>query len=516
MKPTQKYYKRSESKNTHIVIMGDSRDMATLKDEALHLVVTSPPEWPETFTSEAATPAAILESLAALTLVWRECHRVLVPGCNMCVHVRGAAPVPNPFARPVFHDAAQAISVTCTAAGFIPAGTIVWYRDPVDARKILDNAPDIPRQESPQPDNTDFILIFRKDGEPPLPDIDAASKAAFSEKERKKLFSGLWVFPGAPGEDDNPNPPFSEELPRRLIKMFSYPGETVLDPFLRDGAVLTAARDLARHSVGFETDEFYVDILQRRGMPHNVKFVNPQTPDETTLAFREKLAADSLSSMFSFLHSQQIVAAPAQPTHFVDRQPLKSDYQSERRSYNSDRYQNRQYKTENRQYINKNAPPPPEGNFITPMPEPVNPQIITPSKAPAPPKPREAVVMSFSNLDHAKLDNGSDVRLLGVLVPGEFYSRNPGIYRQAFTYLKNLVEGKKVILQDGGNRRGTTSYYLMLESGENANEMLIAAGYALADRENAHKEVRKFERLEKNARAKGLGMWTIQKTDNPR
>jgi site-specific DNA-methyltransferase (adenine-specific) len=108
----------------------------------------------------------------------------------------------------------------------------------------------------------EFILIFRKYGNQPRVRKEIKEQSKLTQEEWNQYFAGHWNFPGE--TQDKHLAMFPEELPRRLIKMFSFVGDTVLDPFLGSGTTSVAARDLSRNSIGYEINEGFLPIIEKR------------------------------------------------------------------------------------------------------------------------------------------------------------------------------------------------------------------------------------------------------------
>jgi site-specific DNA-methyltransferase (adenine-specific) len=108
----------------------------------------------------------------------------------------------------------------------------------------------------------EFILVFRKPGQAPAPSPEARRAARMTAAEWNACFLGHWTFPGARPEEHIAV--FPEELPRRLIRMFTFPGETVLDPFLGSGTTLKAAWDIGRAGIGYEIDPELLPVIRRK------------------------------------------------------------------------------------------------------------------------------------------------------------------------------------------------------------------------------------------------------------
>ena len=108
----------------------------------------------------------------------------------------------------------------------------------------------------------EYILLFKKQGNAPKPSREQKENSIMTNEEWNTYFNGHWYFPGA--KQDKHLAMFPEELPHRLIKMFSFPGETVLDPFMGSGTTALAARNLNRNSVGYEINQDFIPIIRER------------------------------------------------------------------------------------------------------------------------------------------------------------------------------------------------------------------------------------------------------------
>jgi site-specific DNA-methyltransferase (adenine-specific) len=108
----------------------------------------------------------------------------------------------------------------------------------------------------------EFILIFKKQGDAPKPSQAQKERSALSKEEWNTCFAGHWNFAGA--KQDGHLAMFPEELPARLIKMFSFSEETVLDTFLGSGTTSLAARNLRRNSVGYEINPQFIEIVKQK------------------------------------------------------------------------------------------------------------------------------------------------------------------------------------------------------------------------------------------------------------
>ncbi len=248
-------------KTSHKIIKGDSRQMNLLPDKSVHLVITSPPYWQlkDYGTDEQIGFNESYESYVNnLNLVWKECHRVLHPGCRLCINIG------DQFARSVYYGRYKVIPIRteiikfCETVGFDYMGAIIWQKvtttNTTGGATIMGSFP-YPRNGILKIDY-EFILIFKKLGTPPKPTKEQKSLSAMTKEEWNTYFSGHWNFAGV--KQNGHLAMFPEELPARLIKMFAFVGDTVLDPFLGSGTTSLAARNLGRNSVGYEISAEFI------------------------------------------------------------------------------------------------------------------------------------------------------------------------------------------------------------------------------------------------------------------
>lgn len=249
---------------SHRIIIGDSRGMMELPDRSVHLVVTSPPYWQlKDYGDEGQIGFndSYEDYINNLNLVWQECHRVLHDGCRLCVNIG------DQFARSVYYGRYKIIPIRteiikfCEAAGFDYMGAIIWQKvttcNTTGGASIMGSFP-YPRNGILKLDY-EFILVFKKYGVSPKVTDEIKEQSKMSTEEWNKYFAGHWNFPGE--KQDRHLAMFPEELPRRLIRMFSFVGDTVLDPFLGSGTTSLAAKNMKRNSVGYEINKDYVSTI---------------------------------------------------------------------------------------------------------------------------------------------------------------------------------------------------------------------------------------------------------------
>ncbi|NOY08229.1 MAG: site-specific DNA-methyltransferase [Spirochaetes bacterium] len=251
----------------HKIIRGDSRCMRELQDKSVHLIITSPPYWQlkDYGTDDQIGFNDSYESyINNLNLVWKECYRVLDNGCRLCVNIG------DQFARSVYYGRYKVIPIRteiikfCESIGFDYMGAIIWQKktttNTTGGASIMGSFP-FPRNGILSIDY-EFILLFKKLGSPKKPDEKVKELSGMTKEEWKGYFSAHWNFGGA--KQDGHIAMFPEELPKRLIKMFSFVGDTILDPFLGSGTTTLSAKNLDRNSVGYEINHDFIDYIKQK------------------------------------------------------------------------------------------------------------------------------------------------------------------------------------------------------------------------------------------------------------
>ncbi len=251
----------------HKIILGDARAMTEIADSSVHLIITSPPYWQLKdygHEGQIGFNDSYEEYINHLNLVWRECYRVLQPGCRLCINIG------DQFARAVYYGRYKIIPIRteiikfCETLGCDYMGAIIWQKvtttNTSGGATIMGSFPH-PRNGIVKLDY-EFILLFKKPGKSPKPTPAQKESSALTTEEWNEYFHGHWNFPG---EKQNQHlAAFPVELPRRLIRMFSFTGETVLDPFLGSGTTAVAAQQLGRNSIGYEINREFLPIIKSR------------------------------------------------------------------------------------------------------------------------------------------------------------------------------------------------------------------------------------------------------------
>ncbi len=254
---------------SHKIIVGDSRNMTEVNNESIHLIITSPPYWQIKdygVKNQIGFNDTYEEYIDNLNKAWAECYRVLYPGCRLCVNIG------DQFARAATYGRYKIIPIReeiirfCESIGFDYMGAIIWQKkttmNTTGGASVMGSFP-YPRNGLVEIDY-EFILLFKKLGKSPN-DVSKEIKeqSKLTKEEWRKYFTGHWNFAGEK-QGNGHVAMFPEELPRRLIKMFSFVGETVLDPFLGSGTTMKVAAELNRDSIGYEINKNYLTSIKEK------------------------------------------------------------------------------------------------------------------------------------------------------------------------------------------------------------------------------------------------------------
>lgn len=256
----------------HTLHQGDARDLSWIKDESVHLVVTSPPYWTlKEYEHSEAQMGAIEdyeEFLRELDRVWRECERVLVPGGRVCCVV-GDVCLPRKrngrhFIMPLHAD----IQVRARKVGLDCLTPILWHKISNGVTESEGNGAGFygkPYQPGAVVKNdVEYILFLRKGSG--YRSVTPMQKALsmLTREEMQGWFRSFWTdIKGSSTRDGHPAP-FPSELAARLIRMFSFAGDTVLDPFAGTGSTSAGAIATGRNSIANEIEPAYLRIARAR------------------------------------------------------------------------------------------------------------------------------------------------------------------------------------------------------------------------------------------------------------
>jgi DNA modification methylase len=422
----------------HKIIIGDSRRMTELPDESIHLVITSPPYWQLKDygdDNQLGFHDSYEGYINNLNLVWNECFRVLHKGCRLCINIG------DQFARSVYYGRYKVIPIRteiikfCETLGMDYMGAIIWQKvtttNTTGGATVMGSFP-YPRNGILKIDY-EFILIFKKLGDPPKVGREVKELSKLTTEEWNTYFAGHWNFGGE--KQDKHLAMFPEELPRRLIRMFSYVGDTVLDPFLGSGTTSLAAKNLSRNSVGYEISSKFTPIIKSK-----LKVSEHDIFGDATYQF---ITQQALTDDFS----KVIDSLPYRFTdpHKLDKKidPRKLKFGSKiQENDNGDRFE------------------------LYGVSEVVSPEIL-------------------------KLNTGLSVRLLGIL-------EEPTHRQQAISFLVEKTKGQRIFLKFDNQKyddAGNLLAYVYLKNKTFLNAHLIKSGLVSPDTQREYKYRHKFQNL---------------------
>lgn len=254
----------------HCLYLGDSRELIKqIERESIGLVITSPPYWnikDYGKQEQIGFGQNYEEYLAALKALWQGCYDVLLPGCRLVINIgdqfirakdNGGIYEIMPIHADIIRD--------CRDLGFVFLGNIIWPK--ITTTNTSGGCAWMGSIYYPRDGYVtyehEYIMLFKKPGKSPKPSEEAKRLSRLTKEERSKWFRGIWGdLP--PARQEGHCAMFPAELPERIIKMFSFVGDTVLDPFVGSGTTMAAAAKLARNSIGIELNEDYAEIIKNK------------------------------------------------------------------------------------------------------------------------------------------------------------------------------------------------------------------------------------------------------------
>ncbi len=254
----------------HTLHLSDARKLDWISDASIHLVVTSPPYWTlkkyNDHPDQLGGVTDYEEFQDELEKVWRHCYRVLVPGGRLvCVVGDVCLARRRNNGRHMVIPLHADISVRCRRIGFDYLTPILWHKIANANYEVENGSSFLGKPYEPNAiikNDTEYLLMLRKPGGYRQPTDDQRRRSKLSKEEFAKWFRSMWTdIPGA-STRDHPAP-FPIELAYRIIRMFSFVGDVVLDPFLGTGSTVIGAMRAERHSIGNEVDPQYFRLAER-------------------------------------------------------------------------------------------------------------------------------------------------------------------------------------------------------------------------------------------------------------
>jgi site-specific DNA-methyltransferase (adenine-specific) len=252
----------------HRLINGDARDLSFVDDESVHLVVTSPPYWNLKRYNENPDQLGHIQDYEAflneLEKVWRHVFRILVPGGRLVCVVGDVCVARRDFGRHLVFPLHADICVICRRLGFDNLNPIIWHKISNASYEVTNGSKFLGKPYEPNAiikNDMEFILMQRKPGGYRQPTDAQRNASRISKEEFNRWFQQIWNLTGA--STKHHPAPFPLELATRLVRMFSFSGDTVLDPFCGSGTTMVAAFRTGRNSIGIEIDPEYCRMAAR-------------------------------------------------------------------------------------------------------------------------------------------------------------------------------------------------------------------------------------------------------------
>ncbi|HZB88602.1 MAG TPA: site-specific DNA-methyltransferase [Terracidiphilus sp.] len=248
----------------HYLVRGDARQMRALAQESVHLVLTSPPYWTLKKYEEADGQLGHVRGyddfLGELGRVWQRCFDLLVPGGRLiCVVGDVCLSRRQNDGRHTVVPLHASIQETCRKIGFDNLAPILWHKIANAVYEVSGGGGFLGKPYEPNSvikNDVEFILMFRKPGGYRKPSTAKRLLSIISAENYQNWFQQIWTGLTGASTKDHPAP-YPIELAERLVRMFSFAGDVVVDPFSGSGTNAIAAARTGRHSVGFEISEKY-------------------------------------------------------------------------------------------------------------------------------------------------------------------------------------------------------------------------------------------------------------------
>lgn len=257
---------------THHLVRRDARSLHDLPANSVHLVLTSPPYWTLKAYRECEGQLGHIEDyevfLQELDQVWQHCYRALVPGGRLiCVVGDVCLSRRKNQGRHTVVPLHASIQEHCRKIGFDNLAPIIWYKIANAAYEVdTEGGGFLGKPYEPNAvikNDIEFILMQRKPGGYRSPSMAKRFLSIISVEDYQEWFRQVWTGLGGASTREHPAP-FPLKLAERLIRMFSFVGDTVLDPFLGTGTTSLAAARWGRHSIGCEVDPHYLNLAEKR------------------------------------------------------------------------------------------------------------------------------------------------------------------------------------------------------------------------------------------------------------
>ena len=256
----------------HELYQGDARDLSMIEDESVHLAVTSPPYFDLKEYGGGGSPGQLgsiegyEEFVELVDRVWENCYEKLVPGGRLCVVVGDVLRSRSEHGRHRVLPLHATIQEHARSLGFDNLAPIIWYKIGNASLESGENARFLGKPYEPGAvvkNDIEYVLLFHKPGGYRSPSVPKRVLSTIEADTHQRMFRQLWDDIGGERGTDHPAP-YPADLAERLIRMFSFVGDTVLDPFAGTGSTAVAASRCGRNSVNVELEPEFVDIAEER------------------------------------------------------------------------------------------------------------------------------------------------------------------------------------------------------------------------------------------------------------
>ena len=278
----------------HRLVRADARNLGFIPDESVHLVVTSPPYWNLKRYNDGEAQLGHIDDyehfLAQIRQVWQQAFRVLVPGGRLVCVVGDVCLSRRKHGRHVVVPLHADICVMCRKIGFDNLNPIIWHKISNANYEVSNGTKFLGKPYEPNAiikNDIEFILMQRKPGGYRQPTEEQRRRSMIGKEDYNKWFQQFWKITGAPTREHPA--PYPLELANRLVRMFSFWGDTVLDPFTGTGSTMLAAMKAGRNSIGTEIDKTYCRMALKRLEAEAQTFFS-----KTELIFEDKLESSEL------------------------------------------------------------------------------------------------------------------------------------------------------------------------------------------------------------------------------
>ncbi len=258
----------------HRVLLGDARCMPEIEPQTVHLVVTSPPYWNLKEYDGAAGIAQLGHSdsyadfLSEIGRVWGRCWDALVPGGRLCVVVGDVCLPRKKHGRHSVVPLHADISRACVDMGFDYLTPILWHKISNAVTEVAGNGGGfLGKPYEPNAivkNDVEYVLLFRKPGGYRKPTEEQRLLSLIDKLDHTRWFRPIWSDVRGQLRSLGHPAPYPVEIAYRLIRMFSFVGDVVLDPFVGTGSTIEAAIQASRNSVSYEIEPRYFDLLEER------------------------------------------------------------------------------------------------------------------------------------------------------------------------------------------------------------------------------------------------------------